>query len=88
VENLEILVMILGSELGMTTVGLSLTAIRTVGTQERTFYTEPTDRSSVDDSDGISAYSNIPCHPSHCISAKPNALSSEVYHYKCPFGLS
>jgi len=79
--------MVLRSELGMTTLRLSLAAIRTVATQERTFYTEATDSSSVDDSDDSSAYSNIPCHPSHSMSAKPNALSSEVYHYKCPFEL-
>lgn len=65
-ENLEILVVVLRSELGLITVGLSLAAIRTVATQERIFYTETTGRSSVDDSDDQSAYSNIPCHPSHC----------------------
>jgi len=35
--------MVLRSELDMITVGLSLTAIRTVATQERTFYTEATE---------------------------------------------
>jgi hypothetical protein len=80
VENLEILVMVLRSEMGMITVRLSLAAISTVAKQERTFYTEARDRSSVDDSDDPSAYSNIPCHLSHCMSAKPNVLSSEVYH--------
>jgi hypothetical protein len=83
VENLEISVMILRSELGMITVRLSLAAIRTVATQERTFYAEATD--SVDDSDDPSAYSNFPRHPSHCMSANPNVLSNEVCHYKCPF---
>jgi len=71
----------------MITVRLSLAAIRTVAIQERIFYREATDRSSVDDSDDTSAYSNIQCHYSHCMSAKPNVLSSEVYHYKCPFEL-
>ena len=79
--------MVLRSELGMVIIRLSLAAIRTVATQERTFYTEATDRSYVDDNDDTSAYSNIPCHPTHCMSAKPDALSSEVYHYKCPFEL-
>lgn len=71
----------------MITVRLSLAATRTVATQERTFYTEATDRSSVDDSDDTSAYSNSPCNTSHCMSAKPNILSREVYLYKCPFEL-
>jgi hypothetical protein len=75
------------NELGMITVRLSLAAIRTVATQGRIFYSEATDKSSVDDSDDPSAYCNIPCHHSHCMSANPNVLSSEVYHYKCPFEL-
>lgn len=54
--------MVLRSELGMITIRLSLAAIRTVATQERTFYTEATGRNSVDDSDDPSAYSNIQCH--------------------------
>lgn len=86
-ENLEIHVMVLRSEWGMIVVRLSLAAMRTVATQERTFYTEATDRSFVDDSDDPSAYSDIPCYSSHCMSANPTALSSEVYHYKCPFEL-
>jgi hypothetical protein len=85
VENLEIEVMVLRSELGMIIVRLNLAAMRTAATQERT--ATATERSSVDDSDDPSAYSDFPCYPSHSMSANSNALSSEVYHYKCPFEL-
>jgi hypothetical protein len=85
VENLDIHVMVLRSELGMIIVRLNLIATRTVATQERT--ARATDRSSADDSDDPSACSNIPCYPSHFMSANPNTLSNEVYHYKCPFEL-
>jgi hypothetical protein len=54
VENPEILVMVL-SELGIITVGLSLAAIRTVATQERTSYSESTYRSPMNGSDDLSA---------------------------------
>lgn len=71
--------MVLRSELGMITIRLSLAAVRTVATQERKFYTEAKDGSSMDGSNDLSAYSNIPCHPSHCYSVKPNATFCEVY---------
>jgi hypothetical protein len=76
VENLEIHVMVLRSELVMIIVRLNLVAMRAVATQERTV--TATDRSSVDESDDPPAYSDIPCYSSHLMSANPNALSSEV----------